>query len=51
MWILIITFATANFTVVVDSQDACVNYMRANSEYWQATGQRPIAICMPTLRT
>ena len=51
MWILMIAFASANFSVVVDNEDGCMDFMRANAAYWSGTDQHPTAVCMHTLRT
>lgn len=49
MWILLLLFHAATFSIVLDSPDACLTWVEVNRPYWVATHQDVTAACLPTI--
>ena len=48
MWIILILYATATFTIVVEDEDLCHKVLELNAVHWQASDQHPMAVCLRT---
>lgn len=48
MWIILILYATATFTIVVEDEDLCHKVIDLNNAHWQMSGQQGKAVCLRT---
>ena len=46
MWILLLAFHAATFSVVVDSEQACMEHILIKRDHWQATCPDVVATCL-----
>ena len=49
MWLILLLFPTAVFSIELDSEEQCAAFWTISKQYWVSTEQDPKAMCVRTL--